>query len=222
MTITLAALLLLVGSFVYWLVRQTVGVQPWEAQSAGTESAPHVPHAATGPRIGLGVLLAVITTLFALTISAYSTRMELGPDWRPMPEPALLWINSAILVLGSGFLQWAWSAAKRGQIRALKSGLAAGGAATVAFIGGQYLAWLQLMGAGYYLTTNPANSFFYFLTALHAVHLLGGLVAWGMIVIKLRGGGSPAELRRSVELCAVYWHYLLAVWVVLFGLVLST
>lgn len=222
MTVTLIFLSLLMAVFVFWLMRQTINVRPWVAESTAAGHVPHVPAAATAPRIGLGVFLAVVTALFALAISAYMMRMEIGTDWRPMPEPVLLWGNTMILVLGSVFLQWAWHAAGRADDKALGLGLAAGGACTIAFIGGQLAVWLQLVNAGHYAAANPANAFFYLLTALHALHLLGGLVAWGGLVLKLRRGAGPAAVHGGVELCAVYWHYLLVLWAILFGLVLST
>jgi len=84
------------------------------------------------------------------------------------------------------------------------------------------LAWQELLEAGYFAQSNPANGFFYLITGLHAVHLLGGLVVWSKATIKLMGGAKVAQVRLSIELCAVYWHFLLVIWVVLFGLMLST
>jgi cytochrome c oxidase subunit 3 len=97
-----------------------------------------------------------------------------------------------------------------------------GGFFAFAFMLGQLLAWQQLIEAGYYAHTNPANAFFYLITGFHGLHLLGGLVAWGRTTIKLLSGSEIASIRTSVELCAVYWHFLLIVWVILFGLMLST
>ena len=65
-------------------------------------------------------------------------------------------------------------------------------------------------------SSNPAFAFFYLLTAVHALHLLGGLWVWGRTAAKVRRGAEAREVRLSVELCTVYWHFLLAVWVVLF------
>ena len=90
------------------------------------------------------------------------------------------------------------------------------------FIAGQLIAWQQLVGSGYFLAANPANAFFYVLTALHGVHLLGGLVAWGRTAQKVWRGSDMQAVRLSVELCAIYWHFLLILWLVLFYLLLST
>ena len=222
MTVTLVVLALLMAGFVFWLVSQSINVRPWVAQPASTSQPRQLPEAATAPRVGLAVFLAVVSSLFALTISAYLMRMEHGADWRALPAPGLLWINTAVLLLGSIALQWAWHAAKRDRPNALRLGLLVGGGCTIAFIGGQTLVWQQLSAAGHYMTANPANAFFFLLTALHGLHLLGGLVAWARTTLRLWRGAAPAQVRGNVELCAIYWHFLLIIWVILFALVLST
>ena len=95
-----------------------------------------------------------------------------------------------------------------------------GGAFAVAFLAGQYVAWRHLQAAGYYAAANPANAAFYLLTGVHALHLAGGLVAWARSATRMARGATPEEMRLGVELCTVYWHYLLLVWLVLFGLLL--
>ena len=219
MTATLAFLAVLMGIVVWWLVRQTINTKPWVASApVGTEPGvgflPPV-------KVALGVLLAVITSLFALFVSAYAIRMEYG-DWRPVPEPQLLWTNSGILFLGSVGLQLAWRAAVREDWAAIRRWLLLGGACAVAFVIGQFIAWQQLADSGYIVSGNPANAFFYTLTGLHVLHLLGGMVAWGRTARRAWAGESMSGTRLGVELCAVYWHFLFIVWLILFGLMLST
>jgi cytochrome c oxidase subunit 3 len=72
------------------------------------------------------------------------------------------------------------------------------------------------------MSSNPANAFFYLLTAVHGLHILGGLYVWARSTAKVWTGASADTVRLSIELCTVYWHYLLLVWLVLFGLLLST
>lgn len=171
--------------------------------------------------LGLRVLLAVITVLFSLLVVAYSDRMGLA-DWRALPDPWVLWLNTAMLILSSVAWQWAVISARRGQLGGVKIGLFGGGSFAFAFLAGQLLVWQQLAALGYFAATNPANGFFYLVTGLHGAHLLGGLVAWGRTSDKVWRGLAPAQVRLSVELCAVYWHFLLVVWLVLFGLLLLT
>ncbi|MFK4578109.1 heme/copper-type cytochrome/quinol oxidase subunit 3 [Bradyrhizobium ottawaense] len=139
-------------------------------------------------------------------------------DWRALPVPRLLWFNTGVLVLSSIALQWSYVAARRDDAEGVMIGLLAGGAAAVIFLGGQLLAWQQLGAAGYFVASNPANSFFYLLTAVHGLHLTGGLVALGRTSTKMWRGARIADMRLSVELCAIYWHFLLLVWLVLLGL----
>ncbi len=177
-------------------------------------------------KVGLRVLLGVIGVLFMLLVVAYSesysARMAIGGDWRPLPEPWLLWLNTAALILSSAGLQWARISAGRGRMDGVRKGLLAGGICAFAFLAGQLLAYRELVGLGYYASTNPANAFFYLITALHGLHLMGGLVAWGRTTDKVRRGAEVAKVRLSVELCATYWHFLLLVWLVLFTLLLFT
>ena len=163
------------------------------------------------------MFLAVVGSLFALFISAYSMRMNMV-DWRTLPVPALLWFNTGVLVLSSVALQWAHMAARRDDIDGVIVGLCAGGASAVTFLVGQLLAWRQLSAAGYFLASNPANSFFYLITAVHGLHLMGGLVALGRTTAKVLRGAEATQIRLSVELCTIYWHFLLVVWLVLLGL----
>jgi cytochrome c oxidase subunit 3 len=224
---TLIFLALLMGAVMWWLLKQTVNITPWIAHEA-TDSvrdegvrSPFTAKPLSNTKLGLGVFLAVATSLFALFISAYSIRMEY-PDWRPLTEPTLLWINTGILVLSSVFLQRAWNAAKRNEMQVVWRGVAIGGAFAVAFIIGQLAAWDQLASSGYLITGNPANGFFYVLTGVHALHLIGGLIALSRTVSRLWRHQDMESIRPGVELCAVYWHYLLVVWLILFGLMLAT
>lgn len=222
MRITLIFLAILLGISLAWIVRQTINVRPWIAQSLGPAESDQMPKPVTAVRLGLAVLLAVITSFFMLGVSSYFMRMELGRDWIPVSPPALLWFNTGVLVLASAALQWAWSAARRFEMERIQPALLAGGGLTLVFIGGQAVAWAQMQGSGHFLAGNPASSFFYLITALHAVHVLGGLVAWVRTLGKVRRGGSPERIGASVELCTVYWHYLLLLWLGLFGLLMFT
>jgi cytochrome c oxidase subunit 3 len=155
-----------------------------------------------------------------LLLIAYSGRMAYE-DWRPAPQLGLLWANTFVLILSSVALQWAQHSVRRGQMDAMRVGLLAAGAFTVVFLFGQLLAWRQLGTMVYFDVTNPAVAFFYLITGLHGLHLLGGLVAWGRTVARVWGDFEVARVRQSVELCTLYWHFLLGVWLVLFGLLFT-
>lgn len=173
------------------------------------------------PKVGLRLFLTVVTVLFTLFIAAYAERMTFA-DWHSMPLPILLWLNTVLLIFGSVALQRAREAANRADIERANSSLLTGGLLVFAFLAGQLLAWWQLGAAGYFAESNPANAFFYLFTGLHGLHLLGGLVAWGRTVAKIRRGADAGQIRGSVDLCAIYWHFMLAVWLVIFTMLLVT
>ena len=221
MTFALVFLAIIMATVIGWLLRQTLNTQPWEANDP-LENQPGRGVISTDPaKIGLFSFIAVVTSLFALFLSAYMMRMRLG-DWRPVDEPDLLWLNTAVLVLASVAFQLTRGAARRGRPVTIKVGLLVGGACTTLFLFGQLMAWQQLYASGFFMTGNPANSFFYLLTALHGLHLLGGMWVWGRTTLRILTGADAESVRLSVELCTVYWHYLLLVWIGLFALLLST
>jgi len=201
----------------WWLSQQRLAAKPWLEEGLIADFREESTSSLPPAKIGLGVFLAVVGSLFALFISAYSMRMNMV-DWRTVPMPRLLWFNTAVLVLSSVALQWAHMAARRNDIDGVIVGLCAGGASAVTFLIGQLLAWRELSVAGYFLASNPANSFFYLITAVHGLHLMGGLVAVGRTTAKVWRGAAVTQVRLSVELCAIYWHFLLLVWLVLLGL----
>jgi cytochrome c oxidase subunit III len=216
-SITLLFLAVLGAIAAWWLSQQRLTSKPWlevgaidDFPGTGASSLP----AAT---IGLGVFLAVVGSLFALLISAYFMRMQVA-DWAQMPAPKLLWFNTGVLILSSVALQFAQVAARRGRMKDVGDGLIAGGLFACTFLVGQLIAWQQLNAEGYFLAANPANAFFYLLTGVHGLHLLGGLVALGRTADKVWRGCALSEVRSSVQLCAGYWHFLLALWLVLFSL----
>ncbi|HXW72653.1 MAG TPA: cytochrome c oxidase subunit 3 [Methylocella sp.] len=203
----------------WWLSHQGITTKPWlETGEIGDTGASPFPPA----KIGLGVFLAVVGSLFALFFSAYLMRMNmLEPSvaaGASLPAPRILWLNTGLLILSSAALQWAQIAARRRERESLKVGLLAGGGCAVAFLVGQLIAWRQLADAGYLVTGNAAAGFFYLITAVHGLHLLGGLIALGATSLKVWEGVTMEEAQTSVELCAVYWHFLLLIWLVFFAL----
>jgi cytochrome c oxidase subunit 3 len=201
----------------WWLSQQRLTAKPWLEEGLNVDFREESTSSLPAAKIGLGVFLAVAGSLFALFISAYSMRMNMV-DWRALPVPGLLWFNTGVLVLSSVALQWAHMAARRDDMDGVIVGLLAGGVSAVTFLVGQLLAWQQLSVAGYFLASNPANSFFYLITAAHGLHVMGGLVAVGRTTAKVWRGAPMTQVRLSVELCAIYWHFLLLVWLVLLGL----
>ncbi|HWP10541.1 MAG TPA: cytochrome c oxidase subunit 3 [Ramlibacter sp.] len=218
MTIGLVFLSVLMAVIVWWLFRQTIDVQPWQAQVAVAELGAAAARPAA--KTALWVFLGVATSLFVLFVSAYAMRLSLA-DWNPLPRPRLLMLNTVLLVCASLAMEWTVHAARRADQDDVRRGLWASGLLTFGFLAGQLIVWKQLNDAGYFVSASAATAFFYLLTAVHGLHVLGGLVAWARASARAWRGTDPARTRLAVELCATYWHFLLAVWVVLYALLVS-
>ncbi|SOY67239.1 bb3-type cytochrome oxidase subunit III [Cupriavidus taiwanensis] len=178
---------------------------------SGENAANRHPQRRAPASIGLWVFMGVVTSLFALFLMAYALRMD-SPDWHRIALPWQVWLSTALLAAGSVAMAVASRAAGRGQMATARRALRLGGLGAAAFVASQLWAWqalgaMQVMPAG-----NPAGSFFYLLTAMHGLHVLGGLAGW-CFAMSARGSGEAAVLR--LRLCARYWHFLLAVWAVL-------
>lgn len=221
MTFALIFLALIMALVIGYLLSQTLNRQPWLANDP-LENRP-----ATGPqtyhpgKVGLGALMAVVTSLFGLFFSAYAQRMELN-DWVRLQDPSILWLNTALLVLASIAMNYATRAVRRDDPQSTRKAWTVAGVLSFAFLGGQVLAWSQLRDAGLVMGQDPASAFFYLLTAIHGLHILGGLWVWGRTAGRLRTAERVADSRTSIELCAVYWHFMLLVWIFLFALLLNT
>ena len=220
MEFILIILAVMLAVFLGWLFKSSFNVQPWVAEPVD-ETANQAPMNANAKVVALATLLAVVTSFFALIMSAYGLRMDYG-DWVPLNEPQLLWLNTGMLFLASLVLQWTRNGTVSGQVSRLKPGLIVTGLLTFAFLAGQFAAWRMLSASGQYVWSNPANAFFYLLTVAHALHILGGMYVWARATLRVVNGAHPDSVRESVVLCTVYWHFLLIVWLVMFGLLLST
>ena len=164
---------------------------------------------------GLMVLLAAVVMFFAALTSAFIVRRGLSDDWISTKFPPLLWLNTAVLVASSAVLELARRALKAGKRERFNLFWMGGSALGVVFLLGQYAAWRELSAQGIYLATNPSSSFFYVLTAAHAVHLIGGVVALLYVSVQaLRLRLGPGK-RTAIDVTAAYWHFLDGLWIYL-------
>ena len=205
------------GIIGWWMARQRLASKPWLEVGLAGDAPQMQGSSATIAKVGLGIFLAVVGALFTLLISAYLGRMG-GADWWGIPIPGLLWVNTAALAASSLALQWAKTEIRPDHRDRLNAALVTAFATAVFFVAGQFLAWRQLISAGYVLADNPSNSFFYMITGLHGLHILGGLFVLGRTAIRARSEPLSARMLLSVELCVIYWHFMLVVWLVLFAL----
>lgn len=165
-------------------------------------------------------LLGILTFFLALT-SAYLVRKGLSTDWTAYHWPQVLWFNTGLLLVSSFTAEAARRALRLGEQALFRRWWGITTVLGFGFLAGQLVAWRQLADQGIYIATNPNSSFFYTLTGLHGLHLLGGLVA--LVYVGLRGP-RPPEARLSqetaVRVASIYWHFLDGLWILLFLLLL--
>lgn len=202
---------------------QKIMSQPW-LQDDGTvaEMHGHDGFAAPARRIGLRFFLAIVTSLFFLMSVAYFMRRGMGGGWHVVNDPSMLWVNTGTLALASVALEWSRRKIDLEEVGAAKNALLIAGVFTIAFLAGQFMVWQQLAADGYYIAGNPATGFIYLITGVHGLHILGGLVAWANTSIHMFTGQEIEKTQLAVGLCATYWHWLLLVWIVVFGIFIAT
>jgi cytochrome c oxidase subunit 3 len=168
-------------------------------------------------RTGIWVALAAITMSFAAFTSALVVRQSTANDWHPLTIPSIVFLNTLVLLASSGTLEVA-----RRRITVFARGQSADRTPSLFWLGmtlalgflfviGQYVAWRQLRAQGLYLASNPNSSFFYVLTAVHALHVLGGLLGLTRVIYLVR---EPVfALRRStMDATSYYWHFMGVLW----------
>ena len=197
--------------------------KPWEASQAAIDNKHDGKTLALSKaKLGVRTIMVVSTVIFSLFVVSYSDRM-LVHDWRSLSEPWLLWINTVILIITSFVFHKAKVLSDKNEFEKAKNYLLLVGFLTFAFITGQLLVWQHYVNLGQYASTNPANAFFYLFTAIHGIHVLGGLFFWGRATTKLfTKNYNISKIKQAIELCAIYWHFLLIVWFILFGLMIAT
>ncbi len=164
-------------------------------------------------RFGLWLFLGTVTMFFIGLTSAYLVRRA-ASDWRTLPLPSALWLNTGLLAISSVTLEIARRRLRGWELAATGRWFAATGALGVLFVASQLFVWRDLAARGYFLASNPHNSFFYVLTGVHIFHVVPGLIWFCVVAWKLRRMGLTPG-RDGLRLFATYWHYLAGLWVYL-------
>ena len=187
-------------------------------------------------RLGLAVGAIGILMLFISFTSAYIVRQGLPTldphtntlvrDWFPVPLPALLFLNTAVLLISSVTMELARMQVRHTSRSAVASipGVSAGPDKTViwlalslvlglGFLRGQWIAWRELSTSGFYIATSASSSFVYLLTGTHAVHLLGGVLALLVAVAAAAFRRSATSRAVLLDVTAWYWHFMTVLWI---------
>ena len=164
-------------------------------------------------RFGLLAFMGTVSMLFIGFTSAYILRRA-SADWLPLAAPPVLWLNTAILAASSLTLETARRRLRGWDLSVAQKWGTATAVLGIAFLAGQYVGWQQLRASGVFLATNPHSSFFYVLTGVHALHLVGGLT-WGLVVVARLRKMTLTPGEDGLGLFATFWHFLGALWLYL-------
>lgn len=178
-------------------------------------------------RTGVWVGIGAIAMSFAAYTSAMVVRQGTIPEWQHFRLPPILYWNTLVLVASSVTLELARkriggpfdrlaqnASSSAARARAWGFWLHITLALSVAFLIGQLFAWRSLSAQGVYLATSPSSSFFYVLTVLHALHLLGGIGALLYALDSLRGDDGPRPV-NVLAAASLYWHFMAVLWIYL-------
>lgn len=170
-------------------------------------------------RYATAIMLGIVSIVmfFMGMVAAYIFLRATNPKWVTIRLPWIVWANSAILLLSSAAIELARKRLSFGDVRRFRKMWLAATALGILFLAGQLFAWRELVLAGFYVATNQASSFFYIFTALHGLHLLGGICA--LFYVSFRKF-EIAKVSRSVaaEVASYYWHFMDALWLFILAL----
>ena len=197
----------------------TLTEKPWEANQAAIDSK----H--TGQTFNISnqmsvviIIFGISSVLFSLIFTGYLYSLPPGQDTTFILKTNMLWINTLVLILVTYFFDKIRRDFNNNLTSNIKKNLIIVGALSYLFLILQLILWYQLMIDGNYVSTNTYFSSFYFFTALHGIHLLGGLFFWGKVtskIFKLDERDYKKE-ERSITALSVYWLFLFIVWFVFF------
>lgn len=168
------------------------------------------------------LLIAILMTFGGLIAAYVVIQANRVAEWRPFELPLPVWISTAIIIASSVTYEFAKRAIAQNSHAAAKKWLIVTTALGAAFISSQSLAWLELTRRGLYMRGNPYAGFFYVLTAIHAVHVIGGICALGSILLRswLPTASDEAIAQRTAlsQVVGWYWHFMGGLWLVIFVL----
>ena len=164
------------------------------------------------------IIFGIATVLFSLVFTSYLYTLSPSQDTNYLLRPNLLWINTLILFFVTYFFNKVTNDLEKKDTSKIKRNLLIIGGLTYLFLFGQIIFWFQLLKSGNYVSTNSYFANFYVFTALHGLHLLGGLLFWGKVsskVLKLEQN-KILEQEKNISALSIYWTFLLIVWFMFF------
>lgn len=170
----------------------------------------------------IGVIFFLFTITFLQRSQSFDFQALAGEPWLPFSDLTMLWQNTLYLLISSLLLSYGQRLAKKNQISTLVLTLAGTTLFTLLFIFGQLNVWQELRNTGYLIYSNPANSYFYLLTGVHALHMVGAVIVLAWAIYTFSKSLNHEKLVVRIQLCSRYWHFLFAIWLFLFFLLTRT
>ena len=199
----------------------TLVEKPWEEEQAAIDNT----HSGrtfdiSNQMSAVIIIFGVSTTLFSLIFTGYLYSLPPEQDTTFILKNYLLWINTFVLIIVTFFFNKISNDLKKNITEKIKKNLIYVGVLSYIFLFLQLILWYQIMKSGYFVSTNTYFSSYYFFTALHGIHLLGGLFFWGKVsskVIKLDEKDYHKE-EKNINALSIYWLFLFIVWLVFFSI----
>ena len=166
-------------------------------------------------KFAMWLFITTVVMIFASLTSAYIVRQAEG-NWLMFELPSILWGNTAIILISSVFMQWAYVSAKRDNMGNVKIAITGAVIFGVLFLIGQVMAWGDLVAADVYLVGNPSGSFVYILTGVHGLHLVSGVIYLLIVLFSALRYKVHSQNMAQIEMCTTYWHFLGGLWLYLF------
>jgi cytochrome c oxidase subunit 3 len=166
-------------------------------------------------KFALWLFLVTVLMVFAALTSAYIVRQAEG-NWLEYELPEIFWITSGIVLLSSVSVQAAYFAAKRDNFIGLRIAMVFTVLLGFAFLVGQWYSWVALVDREVFFVGNPAGSFLYVFTGLHALHLISGVIFLIIVLISTFRYKVHSQALNTLEMATTYWHFLGGLWLYLF------
>lgn len=166
-------------------------------------------------KFAMWLFIVSVIMIFISLSSAYLVKKGVG-EWEYINFPPLFQITTAVIILSSVTMHFAYISARRNNIRNIRAGLIATAVLAIVFVIGQYMAWGQLVASGHFLVGNPSSSFIYIFTGLHVVHLLGAIVFLFIVLGKSLKYQVHSKSMVRIEMCTTFWHFLGGLWLYLY------
>ncbi|HSI78644.1 MAG TPA: cytochrome c oxidase subunit 3 [Lunatimonas sp.] len=166
-------------------------------------------------KFALWLFIVSVVMIFASMTSAYIVRMSEG-NWLEFDLPDIFWYTSIVIILSSISLHWAYLSARKDSLDQLRIALLVTAILGVSFLVGQWYSWVALVDQDVYFVGNPAGSFLYVFTGLHAIHLISGVIFLIIVLISSLRFKIHSQNMAQMEMCTTYWHFLGGLWLYLF------